>query len=115
VKADGFLVMAHGSADEVARARSILDTANPSHVGVHAGVKAAEQANEKMLHSDPRYPGWVQGWGVVEGESPDWKLAGVFETLQEGRAAAAEAGPSYEVRWGSYDNSSKEFVSGDSC
>ena len=63
-----------------------------------------------MLHSDTRYPGWVQGWGVVEGNSPDWKLAGVFETLQEARTAATEAGPTYEVRWGSYDDSSKEFV-----
>jgi hypothetical protein len=70
--------------------------------------------NKKMLHSDTRYPGWVQGWGVVEGNSPDWKLAGVFETLQEARTAATAAGPTYEVRWGSYDDSSKEFVSGDS-
>jgi hypothetical protein len=38
VKADGFLVMAHGSAEEMARARAILGTANPSQLEVHAGA-----------------------------------------------------------------------------
>ena len=36
IKADGFLVMAHGSPDEVARAKTILGTANPSRLDVHA-------------------------------------------------------------------------------
>jgi hypothetical protein len=67
-----------------------------------------------MLHSDMRYPGWVQGWGVVKGDPPDWKLAGVFETLQEARTAAADAGPGYGVRWGSYDQRNEAFVSGNS-
>ncbi|QQO36243.1 hypothetical protein JJC00_12055 [Bradyrhizobium diazoefficiens] len=35
VKADGFLVMAHGTAEEMARAKAILDTSNPSRVDVH--------------------------------------------------------------------------------
>ena len=39
VKADGFLVMAHGTAEEMARAKAILGTANPSRLDVHAGVK----------------------------------------------------------------------------
>jgi hypothetical protein len=56
----------------------------------------------------------VQGWGVVEGDSPNWNFAGVFETLQEARTAAAHAGPGYEVRWGSYDQRDKAFVSGNS-
>ena len=67
-----------------------------------------------MLHSDSRYPGWVQGWGVVEGNASSWKLAGVFETLQEARTAAAHAGPGHDVRWGSYDQRDKEVVSGNS-
>lgn len=67
-----------------------------------------------MLHSDLRYPGWVQGWGVVDVNSPGGKFAGVFETLQEARTAAADAGLGYEVRWGSYDQRDKEFVSGNS-
>src|SRR5271155_3946514 len=42
IKADGFLVMAHGTAQEMARANAILDTANPSRLDVHAGMTAAE-------------------------------------------------------------------------
>ncbi len=67
-----------------------------------------------MLHSDPRYPGWVQGWGVVEGDPPDWKFAGIFATRQEALAAATSAGPRYEIRWGSYNERDEEFVSGNS-
>ena len=44
VKADSFLVMAHGTAEEIARAKAILGTANPSRLDVHAGVKAVEPA-----------------------------------------------------------------------
>ena len=44
VKADSFLVMAHGAAAEMARAKAILGTPNPSRLDVHAGVKAAEPA-----------------------------------------------------------------------
>lgn len=44
VKADGFLVMAHGTAEEVARAKALLGTANPSRLDVHAGMKAMEPA-----------------------------------------------------------------------
>ncbi|MFZ1108676.1 MAG: hypothetical protein WAN43_10080 [Rhodomicrobium sp.] len=40
VKADNFLVMAHGTAEEVARAKSILDSASPSRLDVHATTKA---------------------------------------------------------------------------
>jgi hypothetical protein len=45
VKADGFLVMAHGSADEVDRARKVLEPLNPSRIDVHedpATVQPAE-------------------------------------------------------------------------
>ena len=44
VKADGFLVMAHGSADEIARAKAILGTANASRVDVHTSITPAEPA-----------------------------------------------------------------------
>src|SRR5271163_317080 len=37
VKSDNFLVMAHGAAAEIARAKTILGTANPSRLDVHAG------------------------------------------------------------------------------
>ena len=45
VKADGFLVMAHGSSQETARARTILDTVNPSRIDVHA-EQALELADQ---------------------------------------------------------------------
>ena len=41
LKADSFLVMAHGTAAEMARAKAILGTVNSSRIDVHAGVKAA--------------------------------------------------------------------------
>jgi hypothetical protein len=42
VKADGFLVMAHGTAAEVERAKDILRTVNPSRLDVHDGATAAK-------------------------------------------------------------------------
>jgi hypothetical protein len=42
LKADSFLLMAHGPAAEVNRAKSILATMSPSRLDVHAGSKAAE-------------------------------------------------------------------------
>ncbi len=45
LKADSFLVMAHGAAEEVARAKTILGTANPSRLDVHAGAKAGKSAD----------------------------------------------------------------------
>ena len=44
VKADDFLVMAHGSSDEAARAKAILGTANASSVDLYSGTKVAELA-----------------------------------------------------------------------
>jgi Heat induced stress protein YflT domain len=52
LKADSFLVMAHGSAGEMARAKAILVTANPSHLDVHAGAKAQEPAHRLVSAGD---------------------------------------------------------------
>jgi hypothetical protein len=41
LKADSFLVMAHGTPAEMARAKAILDTANPTRIDLHTGAKAA--------------------------------------------------------------------------
>lgn len=41
VKADGFLVMAHGTAEEVARAKAILGTMKPARLDTH-GAKTPE-------------------------------------------------------------------------
>jgi hypothetical protein len=42
VKADDFLVMVHGDADDIARAKAILATTKPLRLGVH-GTQAAPQ------------------------------------------------------------------------
>jgi len=42
IKTDSFLVMAHGPAAEIARAKTILGTVNPSHIDVH--TKTTEPA-----------------------------------------------------------------------
>jgi hypothetical protein len=44
LKADKFLVMAHGTADEMEHAKAILDTGNPSRLDVHSGMKTPELA-----------------------------------------------------------------------
>jgi len=46
VKVDGFLVMAQGAAAEIASAKAILQTTEPSTVEIHDGIKAAEPAFE---------------------------------------------------------------------
>jgi hypothetical protein len=51
VKADSFLVMAHGTAEEMAHAKAILRTVNPSRLDVHAGVKTAEPMGD-LVHAD---------------------------------------------------------------
>ncbi len=45
VKADSFLVMAHGTAEEVARAKTILGEAKPTRLDVHHGAAAAKTAD----------------------------------------------------------------------
>ncbi len=35
LKADGFLVMAHGGADEITRAKTVLETVNPTRLDLH--------------------------------------------------------------------------------
>ncbi|MGO9005307.1 MAG: general stress protein [Beijerinckiaceae bacterium] len=49
LKADSFLVMAHGSAADIARAKAILATTNPSRIDVHAGEKTGEPAD--LVHA----------------------------------------------------------------
>jgi hypothetical protein len=44
LKTDSFLVMAHGPAAEIARAKTILGTANPTRVDLHTAANTAEPA-----------------------------------------------------------------------
>jgi hypothetical protein len=46
VKTDGFLVVAHGSADEMARSKAILEASNPARVDLHENVQT--QASDPL-------------------------------------------------------------------
>ena len=46
VKTDGYLVVAHGSAIEMARAKAVLESSNPTRIDLHENVKAQTE-NEK--------------------------------------------------------------------
>ena len=52
LKADGFMVMAHGTADEMARAKAIMSTVGPSRIDMHTGAPAGEPAARPALASD---------------------------------------------------------------
>ena len=49
VKADGFLVMAHGSGGEIARAKAILLAAGPARIDLHDAVKTPASADHPAL------------------------------------------------------------------
>jgi hypothetical protein len=44
IKADGFLVVAHGPASEMARAKAIFEANNPTRVDLHSGITAPAQS-----------------------------------------------------------------------
>jgi hypothetical protein len=44
VQADGFLVMAHGPAEELLRARAVLQDHKPSSLNLHAGARSTSEA-----------------------------------------------------------------------
>ena len=44
IKADDFLVMAHGQLSEMTRARSVLATMHPKHLDMHSGPQAVQPA-----------------------------------------------------------------------
>ena len=46
VKTDGFLVVAHGSADEMARSKTILESNNPTRIDLHEDLKSQGSAHQ---------------------------------------------------------------------
>jgi hypothetical protein len=50
VKTDGFLVVAHGSADEMARSKAILGASNPTRIDLYENVKVRTR-DEKRLRA----------------------------------------------------------------
>jgi hypothetical protein len=62
---------------------------------------------------DKQHPGWVQGWGVIKGPPRDREFAGIFVERDSAEAAAAKAGPGFAARWGSYNASTQDYITGD--
>jgi len=54
VKADSFIVMAHGTAEEVARAKAILAPLKPSRLNLHTYVKPID-AIDHLITSEDRF------------------------------------------------------------
>jgi hypothetical protein len=48
IKADGFLVLARGTQEEMTRARAILGTANTSSLDLHTGTTAVEPVDHHV-------------------------------------------------------------------
>jgi hypothetical protein len=48
LKSDHYLVMAHGSAEESARARTVLESLRPARLDVHEGEKSIEPAAQPV-------------------------------------------------------------------
>jgi hypothetical protein len=53
VKADGFLVIVHGSASEIERARAILQNGHPTQLNVHAGINMSSPASSVQMQNFP--------------------------------------------------------------
>jgi hypothetical protein len=64
IKADNFLVMAHGPAVDMARAKAILDTANPIRIDTHQGTKVPTPVPAPLPVGVPAFapgPAYVKG------------------------------------------------------
>lgn len=53
VKADGFVVMAHGTAEEMERAKAILGAGSPSSLDMHTNMKAAAPTAGRLAKAGP--------------------------------------------------------------
>ncbi|ABE36454.1 hypothetical protein DR64_7892 [Paraburkholderia xenovorans LB400] len=49
IKADGFIVMAHGTPDEMARAKAVLATHQPARLDLHEGVTPTDAATPETI------------------------------------------------------------------
>lgn len=63
-----------------------------------------------MRGTRTRGPKWVRGWLVFKDSGWRRKFVGVFDTRDEALAAAKKAGKRYQVRFGSYDENAKDYV-----
>ncbi|MEO8882129.1 MAG: hypothetical protein ABI377_01720 [Devosia sp.] len=99
IKSDGFIVMAHGSTADVARAKAILGTTNASHVDVHASNPAlATSCMTASPNFAPGWPGIAARWTKRDTDSAvNWIADGVpaFRLLNESLMAAIESKSRY--------------------
>jgi carbonic anhydrase/acetyltransferase-like protein (isoleucine patch superfamily) len=51
VKTDGYLVVAHGSADEMAKSKAILESSNPTRIDLHENVRSQVPAHDHAAGS----------------------------------------------------------------
>lgn len=86
----------------------------PSQAPVPRPTASPAAQLKPELQRDAVHPDWVHGWGVVKGTQPNWDCRGAYATRAEADDEAAKAGKGYYVRWGSYNERTKEFTSGPS-
>ena len=61
LKADSFLILVHGTAGDVARAKSVLASVKPTHLDVHEGVTLP--AAQPAIGFSGRFGGYGYGYG----------------------------------------------------
>ncbi|WP_221622506.1 hypothetical protein [Burkholderia sp. Bp9004] len=88
---------------------------SPAHFATHedAEKQFKEFAGEVLpdfaqLPADPSNNGWVLGFAVVS-NSP-WHFGGIYTSQDEAERIAGHLGGSYEVRYGSHQIDSDNFV-----
>jgi len=86
----------------------------PRFVPPVAPATAHPEPPPPSLHHSDVHRDWVSGWGVVKGQPPRWRFAGIYPTHAAANEAAAKAGEGYYARWGTYNEGANEFTSGPS-
>jgi hypothetical protein len=76
------------------------------------GAPARAPAEHRPLHSDAEHSWWINGWCVVKGRLPTWQCIGTYATRADAEEEAVRAGDGFYVRWGGYNERTKEFTSG---
>ena len=54
IKSDKFLVLAHGTADEVAKVKDILQTTRPAEIALHSSLRLPVRDNPALSYKMPR-------------------------------------------------------------
>jgi hypothetical protein len=98
----------------IARHPEIVPAATVATAAPPRAAPATAPQEHGELQRDAIHPDWVHGWGVVKGNQSKWDCKGAYATRSEAEDEAAKAGKGYYVRWGSYNERTREFTSGPS-